>query len=747
MSGASLHPVEPAATPAADGVSLYSRAKRGTATRLGAHFDGKGTNFALHSVPAERIELCLYAEDGSTEVARVEMADRTGDVWHVYLRGCRPGTRYGYRVHGPYKPEEGLRFNASKLLIDPYAQALDRPLLGAPDQYAYVLDAEEQDLAFDDQHDNGATLPKGLVVDPAFDWEGDQPPAVPWGETVFYEVHVKGFTQQHPDIPEHLRGTYAGMASDAAIAHLKRIGVTAVELLPVQAFIDDERLVNAGLANYWGYNTVAFFAPEPRYGAGEAGPLGTVAEFKGMVKALHAAGIEVILDVVYNHTGEGNHLGPTLSFKGIDHGAYYRLSPEDRRFCVDYTGTGNTLDSSSPVVLRLIMDSLRYWVEEMHVDGFRFDLASTLARGANDFDPRSAFFSVIQQDPVLAKVKLIAEPWDVGPTGYQVGGFPAPWAEWNGKYRDAVRDFWRGEDGALPEFAARIAGSADIYGASRRAPLASVNIVTVHDGFTLHDLVSYNEKHNDANHENNRDGESHNRSWNCGAEGETDDEGIRTLRERQKRNLLTTLFVSQGTPLLLGGDEISRTQGGNNNGYCQDSAISWYDWSEERRGDPLAAYVRRLIAFRKAQPVLHRTRFFGGQHDDEGRRDIGWYNVWGQEMTQEEWTNPEVRLMAALLDGGRTAEVGEDGSEVTGDSVLLLINASHEDATFTVPDYVAAPGGWTPRIDSATPEGQPQAAAREEGSEAVADITPWHAGEQHRLPAHSMVVLTQPLPQ
>jgi isoamylase len=731
-----------APAPAPAQVPLYGRAERGSPVRLGAHWDGQGTNFALHSVPAERIELCLYAEDGRTENSRVPMADRTGDVWHVYLRGCTPGTRYGYRVYGPYQPEEGMRFNPHKLLLDPYALAIDRPIRGAPDQYAYKLDAESQDLEIDET-DNGANAPKSLVVDRHFDWGHDQPPAVPAGETVFYEVHVKGFTQQHPDVPERLRGTYAGMASDAAVAHLRRLGVTSVELLPVHAFIDDERLVDAKLTNYWGYNTIGFFAPEPRYVSGDNGVLGCIHEFKGMVKALHAAGIEVILDVVYNHTGEGNHLGPTLSFKGIDHAGYYRLSPEDRRYCIDFTGTGNTLDSSSPLVLRLLMDSLRYWVQEMHIDGFRFDLASTLGRGSHDFDLRSAFFSVIQQDPVLARVKLIAEPWDVGPTGYQVGGFPAPWAEWNGKYRDAVRDFWRGEDGALPEFAARLCGSADVYGWSRRAPLSSVNLVTVHDGFTLHDLVSYNEKHNEANHEDNRDGESHNRSWNCGAEGETDDQDVLTLRERQKRNLLTTLFVSQGTPLLLGGDEMGRTQGGNNNGYCQDSPISWYDWQAPARDETLMAYVRRLIAFRKSQPVLRRTRFLSGEEDTAGRRDIGWFSVWGQEMKQEEWTSPEVRCVAALLDGCRTAEVAEDGSQVTGDSVLLLINASHEDSTFTVPESAAAPGGWTPRIDSTTPDGQPLA-CEGAGGDAVADITPWHAGEQHMLPAHSMVVLTQP---
>jgi glycogen operon protein len=719
-------------TPAPGG---YTRAERGSALRLGARWDGTGTNFALHSVPAERIELCLYADDGSTELARIDMAERTGDIWHVYLRDCLPGMRYGYRVHGPYQPEEGMRFNPNKLLLDPYALAIDRPLRGAPDQCGYTPGTEEEDFAFDEA-DNGAAAPKSVVVDTAFDWGDDAPPAVPWSDTVFYEVHVKGFTQQHPDVPEAARGRYAGVGSAAAIAHLQRLGVTAVELLPVHTFIDDERLVQAGLVNYWGYNSLGFFAPEPRYGCGDP-----VTEFKHMVRALHSAGIEVILDVVYNHTGEGNHLGPTLSFKGIDHAGYYRLLPEDRRFCMDFTGTGNTLDSSSPLVLRLVMDSLRYWVQEMHVDGFRFDLATSLGRAASDFDQRSAFLSAIQQDPVLARVKLIAEPWDLGPGGYQVGGFPAPWAEWNGKYRDAVRDFWRGEDGALPEFAARLCGSADIYGESRRGPQASVNIVTVHDGFTLQDLVSYNDKHNEANGEDNRDGESHNRSWNCGTEGPTEDAAILALRERQKRNLLTTLFVSQGVPLLLAGDEMGRTQGGNNNGYCQDSAISWFDWSPARRDDPLLAYARRLLAFRKSHAVLQRNRFFSGEADTAGRKDLAWYSVWGQEMDQDEWSKPDTRCVAALLDGGRTALTSEDQGAITSDSVLLLINASAEEASFTLPASAAAPAGWTPRIDTATLDGQP-VAAQEAGG--MADITPWHAGEQHALPAHSMVVLTQP---
>ena len=706
----------------------YLRAERGSPMRLGAHWDGQGVNFAVHSVPAERIEICLYGPDGNDELARVDMVERTGDVWHVYLRGLSPGARYGLRVHGPYAPEEGMRFNPSKLLLDPYAMAIDRPLQGMPDQYGYELEAEEQDLTIDTAHDNGATLPKAVVLDRNFDWGADRPPNTPWDATVFYEVHVKGFTQQHPEIEERLRGTYAGFASDVSIAHLKRPGVTAVELLPVQAFMDDERLIDAGLTNYWGYNTACFFAPDPRYVSRGQTPQGGVAEFKGMVKALHAAGIEVILDVVYNHTAEGNHLGPTLSFKGIDHAGYYRLSPEDRRYCVDYTGTGNTLDSTSPVVLRLLMDSLRYWVEDMHIDGFRFDLASTLGRGANDFDQRSAFFSVIQQDPVLARVKLIAEPWDLGPTGYQVGGFPAPWAEWNGKYRDAVRDFWRGMDGALPEFAARLCGSADIYQGSRRAASASVNIVTVHDGFTLQDLVSYNEKHNEANGEDNRDGESFNRSWNCGVEGPTDDPAVLALRHRQQRNFLATLFLSQGVPMLLAGDERGRTQGGNNNAYCQDNEISWMDWSDY--DEPLLELTRLLVRLRAEHPVFRRRRWFQGQPiRGGGVGDIAWFTPEGDEMTDEDWNVSFAKSLGVFLNGEGIHYLDARGQQVLDESFYVIFNANHERMTFSLPAEQ-----WGRRWEKLVDTAEPGAIDRREHVEVK-------AGEQVEVEARSLVLL------
>ena len=654
---------------------------------LGATLQEGGVNFAVFSSVAQRVEVCLFDADGARELRRIALEGRTDDVWHGFVPGLGAGTRYGLRVNGPYAPEAGLRCNPNKLLVDPYARALDRPLEGAAWQFGYTLGNPEFDLLMDTR-DNAAQVPKAVVRDPAFDWEGDRRPAVPWADTVFYEVHVRGFTRLMPQVPEHLRGTFSGLASDAAIAHFKRLGVTSIELLPVHAFNNEQRLIELGLANYWGYNTLAFFAPEPRYCAG-----GDPDDFRHMVKRLHAAGLEVILDVVYNHTCEGNHLGPTLSFKGLDHPAYYRLA-EDPRYCADVTGTGNTVDASHPATLRLIMDSLRYWVEEMHVDGFRFDLAPATARDRiGDFDHRSPFLSAVAQDPVLRTVKLIAEPWDIGMNGYQVGGFPVGWAEWNGRYRDSVRDFWRGTDGSLQEFAGRLAGSADIFGPSRRPPTASVNLVTVHDGFTLNDLVSYNEKHNEANGEDNRDGESHNRSWNCGVEGPTEDPAVNALRERQKRNFIATLFVSRGVPLLLGGDEMSRTQGGNNNAYCQDSPISWFDWSEPRRNDPLIEFTRTMIALRRELPVLRGASWPTGEPDEDGRCDLAWFSVWGLPMTQEEWTTPSVRSVAALLDG-RFAP--HDGRPTP--SVLLLFNASHEEVTFTFPQQVEGLGPWRLRV-------------------------------------------------
>ncbi|MFC5497260.1 glycogen debranching protein GlgX [Caenimonas terrae] len=688
---------------------------------LGATVGAGGVNFAVYSGVAAKVEICLFDADGMAETRRIALPCRSDAIWHGFVPGLQPGAKYGLRVHGPYEPESGVRCNPAKLLLDPYARALDRALHGAAWQYAYVLGNEEQDLLRDDT-DNAGEAAKCVVVDHAFDWGGDAPPEIPMARSVFYELHVKGFTRQLPGVPQELRGTYAGLANPAAIDYLKGLGVTAVELLPVHAFNDERRLIDLGLGNYWGYNTVGFFAPDPRYSS-QAGAAG-VAEFKGMVKALHAAGLEVILDVVYNHTAEGNHLGPTVCFKGIDNGAFYRLAP-DPRYYIDYTGTGNTVDASNPPTLRLVMDSLRYWVQEMHVDGFRFDLVPAIGRnGAGEFDHRAPFLAAVAQDPVLRRVKLIAEPWDIGENGYQVGGFPAGWSEWNGRYRDAVRDFWRSSEGAIREFAARLCGSADIYAGSGRNPEASVNCITVHDGFTLHDLVSYNDKHNEANQEENRDGESHNRSWNCGEEGETADPAIQALRERQKRNFLATLLVSRGVPLLLGGDEMSRTQGGNNNAYCQDNEVSWVDWERARQQQPLIDFVRALTQLRQQLPVLRRNQWLTGDEDAQGVRDIGWFSVWGQEMTQEEWDDPAVRCVAALLDG----RCGDE----PGATVLLAFNASRDAVTFTLPPQPEGSADWSLRIDTA------------QGHFGAADAPAIAAGGQLELQSHAMAVLVQP---
>ncbi len=694
---------------------------------LGATLRDGGLNFAVWSSVAESVELCLFDAAGQHETARVVLPGRTDDVWHGFVPGVAPGTRYGIRVHGPYDTAAGQRCNPARLLLDPYARAIDRPLRGEAIQFGYVVGGEEEDAAIDasDSADSTAAAPKSIVTRTEFDWGGDHPPSVAWEDTVFYEVNVRGFTQQMPEVPERLRGTFAGMANPPAIAHLKRLGVTAVQLLPIQAFSDDGHLAEKGLANYWGYSTTGFFAPEPRYCA--SGPDGSnagVDEFRGMVKALHAAGIEVILDVVYNHTSEGNHLGPTQSFKGIDNQGYYRTT-EDPRFYMDFTGTGNTLDVSNPPVLRMVMDSLRYWVEEMHVDGFRFDLAPAISRdAAGAFDHRAPFLAAVAQDPVLRRVKMIAEPWDLGDYGYQVGGFPPGWSEWNGGYRDAVRDFWRGEDGSLPVFAARLCGSHDLFGPSRRLPSASVNIVTVHDGFTLNDLVSYNEKHNEANGEESRDGENHNRSWNCGAEGPTDDAGVLALRERQKRNILTTLFVSRGVPLLLGGDEMGRTQQGNNNAYCQDNALSWFDWSEARKTDPLNDFVASLIALRRELPVLHHNQWPAG---DAEHPAIAWFSVWGIAMTQEEWDDPAVRCISVVFDGAGCGDV-------PGPSVLLMFNSSPEAATFTLPAGPQYGAPWRVRVDTGSDIHQGGSGAG--GAE-------WNSGDEVELPSHALLLLTQ----
>ena len=689
---------------------------------LGATPCDGGVNFAVFASAADRVEVCIFDAGGSREERRIPLPARTDDIWHGFVPDLAPGTRYGLRVHGPYDPQHGWRCNPHKLLLDPYAKAIDRPLRGAAWQYAYPLGHDRRDLHMDHE-DNAEHAAKCIVVDPRFDWGEDRHPAIPMEDSVFYEVHVRGFTRQMPEVPEHLRGTFLGLASEPAIAHLKQLGVTSVELLPVQAYNDERRLVDLGLGNYWGYNTIGFFAPEPRYLAG-----GDPDEFRQMVKALHAAGLEVILDVVYNHTCEGNHLGPTLSFKGIDNRSYYRLT-EDHRHYLDFTGTGNTLNASSPPMLRLIMDSLRFWVEEMHVDGFRFDLAPAIARnGHGAFDHRGPFLSAVAQDPVLKRVKLVAEPWDLGDHGYQVGGFPQGWSEWNGQYRDRVRDYWRGIEGSLGDFAAALCGSHDIYGPSRRGPRASVNLVTVHDGFTLHDLVSYNDKHNEANAEDNRDGESHNRSWNCGAEGPTDDAKVLAFRERQKRNFLTTLFCSRGVPLLLGGDEMGRTQGGNNNAYCQDNAVSWFDWSQARRDDPMLPFTRSLVRLRRELPVLRHNAWLTGKPDEDSRRDIVWYSVWGLEMTSEEWTNPAVRCVAAVLDA-RFAPGDADPAATR--SVMLVFNATGEDVTFTLPVVAGHTGEWALRIY--TPEGHFEEAG-----------APTYAPPgKLQLVSHSMALLTQ----
>jgi isoamylase len=648
---------------------------------LGPTWDGTGTNFALFSENAEKVELCLFDENDAE--TRIELTEREVFNWHGYLPGVGPGQRYGYRVYGPYDPANGKRFNPAKLLIDPYAKAIEGGVdWNAANTLPYVPSVDEDaDLHMDDE-DSADAIPKCVVVDPAFDWGDDRPPNNPWHETVIYEVHVKGFTKLSDDVREDLRGTYAGLASEPALAYLKSLGVTAVELLPVHHIIDEGFLNDRGLTNYWGYSSIGYFAPHALYAA--TGTKGEqVREFKGMVKALHDAGIEVILDVVYNHTAEGNHLGPTLSFKGVDNESYYRLVPDDRRFYMDFTGTGNSLNPVHPSVLRLIMDSLRYFVTECRVDGFRFDLASALAREFYDVDRLSAFFDTIHQDPVLSQVKLIAEPWDVGPGGYQVGNFPVLWAEWNGIYRDIMRDFWRTEAN-VGEFASRFTGSSDLYQHDGRSPYASVNFITAHDGFTLRDLVSYNDKHNEANGENNQDGTDDNRSWNHGAEGETDDPEINAVRARQQRNFLVTLLLSQGVPMLLGGDEFGRTQGGSNNAWCQDNEISWFRWNEA--DDELIEFTRRVIELRNNHPVFRRQHFLTGREVlGSGLPDVWWFRPDGRRMTQKDWNAPNAYTLGVFLNGHEIPSRTADGHEITDDSFLLLFNASGDPITFTLP--------------------------------------------------------------
>jgi isoamylase len=650
---------------------------------LGATWQGEGTNFSLFSENAERVELCLFDEEDVE--TRIELTERTAFNWHGYVPGVGPGQRYGFRVHGPYAPREGHRFNPMKLLIDPYAKAIEGDIAwDRANVFPYVWKGTPEDDLEPDATDSARALPKSVVIDLGFDWEDDQPPRIPWSDTVIYEAHVKGFTKLHPEVPEHLRGTYAGLASDEAVGYLASLGVTAVELLPVHHFVDEHHLVVRGLRNYWGYSSIGFLAPHAAYSAtGNRGE--QVREFKGMVKALHRAGIEVILDVVYNHTGEGNHLGPMLCFRGIDNASYYRLVPDDPRHYLDFTGTGNSFNPVHPSVLRLIMDSLRYWVLDCRVDGFRFDLASALAREFFEVDRLAAFFDTIHQDPVLSQVKLIAEPWDVGPGGYQVGNFPVLWTEWNGRYRDELRDFWRGR-GHGAELSRRLSGSADLYQDDGRKPFASINFVTAHDGFTLRDLVSYNEKHNDANLEDNRDGTDDNRSWNCGVEGPTDDPEANALRAQQQLNFLTTLLLSIGVPMLVAGDEHSRTQRGNNNAYCQDNEISWIDWNLDDERRELLELTRRLIAFRKEHPVFRRDRFLTGQQGvRSGLPDAWWFRPDGRRMTRRDWEQPDSHVLGFFLNGGEIRQRTREGDAVEDDSFILLFNASEDEVSFQMP--------------------------------------------------------------
>jgi isoamylase len=685
---------------------------RGVPYPLGATWDGQGVNFALFSEDATGVELCLFdAADQADQSQIIHVTERTNQVWHCYLPDARPGQLYGYRVHGAYEPDQGLRFNPAKLVLDAYAKAITGQVRWDDTPYGYKIGNGDEDRTRDDRNSGGA-MPKCIVIDPAFDWKGDRPPKIPWNETVIYECHVKGMTMQCPHIAEHLRGTYLGLCTKPIIEHLRALGVTSVELLPIHHCITARYLVERGLSNYWGYDSIAFLAPDARFAHKNQ-----VIEFKTMVRTFHDAGLEVILDVVYNHTPEGNHLGPTLALKGIDNRAYYHLVPDDPRHYVDFTGTGNSLNMRHPNTLQLVMDSLRYWVIDMHVDGFRFDLAPVLARELYDVDRLSAFFDVIHQDPVLSQVKLIAEPWDVGPGGYQVGKFPVGWAEWNGKYRDTVRKFWKGEQGLVPDLASRLSGSADIYQWTQRSAYASVNFVTCHDGFTLHDLVSYEQKHNEANKENNEDGSSDNMSRNWGAEGPTDDATVLDARDRAMRNFLATLAFSQGVPMISHGDELARTQRGNNNAYCQDNDLTWVDWTMDDRRTALLAFARRVFAIRAENPVLRRRTFFRGQIvEHPGLKDLTWLRADGAEMTEEDWKKADACSLGMLVNGEATDETDDKGRPIKGDTMLLLVNASDADVDFTMPA-----GRWSAIIDT--------------------DDRPDPAGERYKLTPSSLVLL------
>jgi isoamylase len=691
---------------------------------LGSTWDGEGVNFALYSEHAEKVELCLFDITGKREILRVPLPEQTDMVWHGYLPEVRPGQLYGYRVFGPYAPEEGHRFNHHKLLLDPYGKQVQGTIRWSDSHFGYRVGHKQEDLSFD-RRDDASGMPKNRVIDSAFTWGADAPPRIPWHETIIYELHVKGFTMCHPDVPVQLRGTYAGLATAPVIEYLTRLGVTSIELMPVHAFVDDRQLVERGLRNYWGYNSIGFLALEPRYMATQS-----IREFKTMVKTLHSAGLEVILDVVYNHTAEGNQLGPTLSLKGIDNSTYYRLAPDNPRYYTDYTGTGNTLNMQHPRVLQLIMDSLRYWVLDMHVDGFRFDLAATLARELHEVDRLGAFLDIIHQDPVLSQVKLIAEPWDLGEGGYQVGNFPVGWAEWNDRYRNTVRSYWKGDGGVVGDLAYRITGSSDLYAHSGRRPYASVNFITAHDGFTLQDLVSYNEKHNEANGEGNRDGNNDNRSWNCGVEGPTDDPNIQALRAKQKRNLLATLLLSQGVPMLYAGDAIGHTQMGNNNAYCQDNPISWLNWNLQPQDRDLLAFVQRMINLRKRHPLFRRKRFFQGRPIKGANvKDVLWLNPVGNEISEDEWRDGSLHCLGMFLSGQGLDETDERGRKLGDENFLVLLNAYHEDVQFALPSF--RPGTrWTAWMDT----------SREAG---LRSVETYDGGAPYPLQARSMVVLLE----
>jgi isoamylase len=688
---------------AGDGTRDYE-AYPGQPYPLGATWDGSGVNFAIFSENADGVDLCLFDDPyGSPEVARVSMREQTDHVWHVYLPGVRPGQIYGYRVYGPFQPERGLRFNPHKLLLDPYAKATTGPIAWSDAMFGYPVNGATAADLIQDTTDSAPGMPKAVVIEPAFSWGGDKPPRTPWHNSVIYEAHTRGLTVLRKDIPESVRGTYSALCERTVIEYLLDLGITAIELMPVHQFINDKRLVDAGLRNYWGYNTLSFFAPDPRYSS-LTYPGARVNEFKTMVKTLHGAGIEVILDVVYNHTAEGNHLGPTLSFRGIDNQAYYRLAPKDPRHYTDYTGTGNTLNMLHPRTIQMIMDSLRYWVMEMHVDGFRFDLASSLARELHDVNRLSSFLDIIHQDPVISQVKLIAEPWDVGEGGYQVGNFPVLWAEWNDRYRDAVRRFWRGDPGVVADLAYRLTGSSDLYAQSGRKPHASVNFVTAHDGFTLRDLVSYNEKHNEANLEGNEDGADENLSWNCGVEGETDDSEIRELRMRQMRNFMTTLLVSQGVPMISHGDEIGRTQRGNNNAYCQDNEITWVDWELSAEQQEMLDWTRRVVRFMRQHSILRRRDYFSGRPiRGAGIKDISWLRPDGQEMSDSDWANEAFHALAFRLHGAAAGHFDDQNRPIIADTLVILMNSFDHDVEFLLPRTVGRLK-WQLALDTAEPD-------------------------------------------